>query len=219
MLNYYEISNENVDRKYQGYLNKKEEYSKLDFGYKVLRDLCSNNLKHTEPGKIYAKIWIIGRSYAAPIDRRKNKTKDNNNKFYIERVVPTIQNSGDYLDLQIEKLCKYENLNEENIKEALDLHKYLTDVFNTLTGLNMRSLASKYLHFHCPKMFFIYDSIANREIKELVKKVKSIKYTNFDPEYVDFCYRSLALMNYIKATKPYEKAITPRDIDNILYKE
>ena len=223
MLKRYVIHEENLNNKYEGYLKKKEEYSKLDFGYRVLLNLCNENPKHTEDNIIYAKIWIIGRSYAAPIDRRKNKEGKISKNFYIDEVVPAIKNWGKNLDRKITKLNKYNCLNEQNIKEALELHKDLMSVFNELTDLNMRSLASKYLHFHCPKMFFIYDSIAKTEIQKLVnknnKKSKFTEYDNIDPQYTDFCYRALALMNYVKETKPNEEGITPRDIDNILYKE
>ena len=221
MLDWYGICEKNVNEKYEGYLGKKEEYSKLDFGYSVLLNLCQGNLRHTEQNKIYAKIWIIGRSFAASIDRRKTKTKKTCNNFYLEEVVPTILSVGEYLDTQIEKLNQYECMNEEYMKEALKLHKFLTDAFRDLTELNMRSLVSKYLHFHCPNMFFIYSSIANAEIKKLVNKSnKRIKfgYDLFDQKYADFSYRALALMNYIKETKPNENDIKPRDIDNILYK-
>ena len=41
-----------------------------DLGNKVLYDLCSSYPYHKTDEEIIAKIWLIGRSYAAAIERR-----------------------------------------------------------------------------------------------------------------------------------------------------
>lgn len=43
-----------------------------DLGNKVLYDLCRKYPRHEGYPEIIAKIWIIGRSYAAAIERRKS---------------------------------------------------------------------------------------------------------------------------------------------------
>lgn len=43
-----------------------------DLGNRVLYDLCQSHPEHTRDDEIVAKIWLIGRSYAASIERRKN---------------------------------------------------------------------------------------------------------------------------------------------------
>jgi len=50
--------------------------------------------------------------------------------------------------------------------DTLDLTKKL---FSKISGLNKRSLASKYLHFHVPELFYIsdsraYDAMRNSEL-------------------------------------------------------
>lgn len=41
---------------------------------------------------------------------------------------------------------------------VFEMHKRVMDVFDDLPPEQARSLASKYLHFHFPELFFVYDS-------------------------------------------------------------
>jgi hypothetical protein len=43
-----------------------------DLGNSVLYDLCRKHPSHKTADEILAKVWLIGRSYAASIERRKN---------------------------------------------------------------------------------------------------------------------------------------------------
>src|SRR5438477_314230 len=43
-----------------------------DVGNGVLYDLCAANPEHTRDDVIIAKIWLIGRTYAAAIERRRD---------------------------------------------------------------------------------------------------------------------------------------------------
>ena len=43
-----------------------------DAGNKVLYDLCANNFTHDNKSNIISKVWLIGRAYAAAIERRKD---------------------------------------------------------------------------------------------------------------------------------------------------
>lgn len=57
--------------------------SAWDMGNQVLYDLCRRHPGHSEPGEILAKIWLIGRSYAAAIERGRsnaNKKRCHNKK-------------------------------------------------------------------------------------------------------------------------------------------
>lgn len=85
------------------------------------------------------------------------------------------------IDTFIDKAKKYNYTMKDNIDKILYIHKFLTDLFYELTGLNKRSLASKYLHFHCPDLFFIYDSRAHSNLVQFVKKRKNIILNN--PKY------------------------------------
>jgi hypothetical protein len=64
-----------------------------DFGNEVLYDLCKNNFDHKDSAKILSKVWLIGRSYSAAIERRRNKDEINDD-FYIDKVVPEFINQN-----------------------------------------------------------------------------------------------------------------------------
>lgn len=138
-----------------------------DFGNKILYDLCSNYPDHKQAEVVIAKILFIGRIYAAAIERRKTKS-DINDNFYIDKVAPTLINSE--LDSKLNGLSNI-TLEEDKILDMLIVHKYLSDLFNILTGLDKRSLSSKYLHFHKPLLFFIYDSRAVNGLRTFISKV------------------------------------------------
>ena len=70
--------------------------------------------------------------------------------------------NGPELDDRLGKIRRSKASIRETATDILRTHKFLTDIFFGLTGLKMRSLVSKYLHFHCPEKFFIYDSIAEK---------------------------------------------------------
>ena len=96
-------------------------------------------------------------------------------------------------------------------------HKFLMDAFTELTGLEKRSLASKYLHFHCPNKFFIYDSRARAAIGKIVKKPNKkilTEIAEYDAEYGDFVCRMLELQKCLdERLGVYEN---PRSIDSFL---
>ena len=69
----------NADKKIslEDCLEKAKAPSPWNVGNKVLYDLCRERPLHTDTQAVLAKIWLIGRAYAAAIERRKNKTSNN----------------------------------------------------------------------------------------------------------------------------------------------
>ena len=123
-----------------------------NFGNQVLYDLCRNNYRHVEIEKIIAKVWLIGRAYSAAIERRKNKSGINDH-FYIKKVVPNFKKSN--IDEYLSNLKKIDKLTDENLKDVLKAHFYLTKIISRkkFTAQNKSSFSSKYLHFHLPNLF------------------------------------------------------------------
>ena len=152
---------------YKSYL--KVANSRWEYGNSVLYRMCEEEPEHKKVDVIVVKIWLIGRSYAAAIERRK-KVVDDDDDFYYDVVAPKLLEIGPELDDRIADLKESKNLIINDFKEILKTHKFLMDTFYDLTGLEKRSLASKYLHFHCPEKFFIYDSWAKAGIGKLVKR-------------------------------------------------
>ncbi len=197
----------------KNHIKKAQQKSNWDFGNKILYDLCYNYPNHIDIDQIVAKIWLIGRAYAAAIERRK-KAKEYNDAFYSEVVGPTILSSG--IDQWIEDLGKFRFPTLDNIVQIATVHGNLINLLKEMTGLEKRSLASKYLHFHKPTLFFIFDSRAIGSIRKLVPpvRIKLSNKPNIDMEYTKFCFRCIILRDEIK--EKYDTHLTPRAIDNIL---
>ena len=190
--------------------NEKKTAKYGNIGNGMLYTLCKKYPNHNNPDEIQAKIWLIGRSYAASIERRTNK-KHINDDFYDYVVKEFIKfNETKEFDNKL-KVLKGQKFSEKNLKKILKLHKYLTEFFYKLTGKEKRSLASKYLHFHVP-IFPIYDSRANNSINNIVKG-KTQKEEG-DKNYSIFCHKFLFLYNFIK--RKNGKPPTLREIDTYL---
>lgn len=140
-----------------------------DAGNKVLYDLCANNFTHDNKSNIISKVWLIGRAYAAAIERRKDNRDIDNDTFYTTLVVKAFQESK--IDDHLSRLNKYESITTDNIALILEAHNILVKSIAKITGNKKRSLVSKYLHFHLPELFFIYDSRAVNALRQYIKRV------------------------------------------------
>lgn len=191
------------------------------FANKILYDLCESYPGHKDPHCIVAKVWLIGRAYAAAIERRQTKDGLDSDKFYYNVVAPKILDIGKDLDKRINKIKTdkdFSVIDEKNLPYILETHKKLLDCFSGISKLEKRSLASKYLHFHCPNSFYIYDSRANAKIRQYINKDKDTPIllidVDYDKEYKEFCLRMLELQRAIKQES--HKNPTPRDLDRLL---
>jgi hypothetical protein len=79
---------------------------------------------------------------------------------------------GKTLDSKIRQLKMEPRMNAELLFQVCELHYELTNLFKEITGKYNRSLASKYLHFHLPNLFYIYDKRASDEINKLKLPLK-----------------------------------------------
>jgi len=183
-----------------------------DYNDDILYAMCKNDPYHTDPAVISGKMNIIGRSYAAAIERRKN-ARDTQGDFYQKYVVPTLLASD--IDARINNLRMFTQIEKQNLKAVLGTHKYLVDIFYKIIHQNKRSLASKYLHFHLPNLFFLYDSQAQRGLRKLKPRLSVNRVVgDFDEEYNVFCLKLLTLREEIE--RDYGRILTPRQIDRML---
>lgn len=125
---------------------------------------------------------------------------------------------GYELDNRIEGLKKCDGIAVDNLAIILDTHKFLTHAYYEITNLSKRSLASKYLHFHAPCMFYIYDSKADVAIRKYVSldsaMKKKLNYIEADENYLEFSIKMFTFQNHIK--DKYGLYLTPRQIDAFL---
>ena len=181
-----------------------------DLGNQVLYDLCSKHPLHKTPQEIIAKIWLIGRSYAAALERRKNKSSNSlGDLFYENKAVPKIKKSN--IDDWFARLKKEPT-------NVIETHAKLTNLFHKITKLEKRSLASKYLHFHFKDLFFIYDSRSLAGIRKVAprarKQLPSLSSKQPDKDYAYFYQRCLWLQNDLQAR--LRRKLSPRQIDKVL---
>ena len=181
------------------------------YGNSVLYKMCEEKPLHNEKNIVASKVWLIGRSYAAAIERTKSGEKLEN---IIDKFWDALNSESDSIDKTLRAINSI-TIEEtgNNVQTILDTHKQVMDIIQKATTMDKRSLTSKYLHFHCPNAFFIYDSRARRAINKLVKKQDVTGYSG-DTEYVEFFLRILKLQQFIK--EQTGKILTPREIDNFL---
>lgn len=184
-----------------------------DFGNKFLYQLCRKHPSHSDPSIAAAKVWIIGRSYAAAIERRR-KTESESGDYYRDRVAPEIV--GSEIDQRLTALKSIRHVTHESFPQIVETHKYLTDLFSRISGQDKRSLASKYLHFHAPTLFFIYDSQAVKGMRTLAKITgrASKNCCDGDNEYRKFAEKCLLLRDHIHEGQGVR--LNPRQIDRLL---
>lgn len=198
-------------------IQKAQRSNEWTLGNSVLYKLCEDHPRHTNEEDIVSKIWLIGRTYAASIERRKNTNQDSipNDEFYKNIVANKILRAN--VDEYLNKLPKgnNKNTNLDNLEDILSAHYKITQLFYEITELKKRSLASKYLHFHFPNLFFIYDSRAKNALSKLTKsKIKKNQYKEADSVYAKFCQDAIMLRTTIE--KNYNIFLTPRELDNLL---
>lgn len=198
-------------------IEKALENNVWDYGNEILYKICKDNFEHKKYDYILAKVLFIGRIYAAAIERRKTENNDINDNFYIDSVGPTFKNFE--IDKLLKELKRFRIVDVSNIKDCLETHYYLTIAIKKITNLNKRSFVSKYLHFHLPELFYIYDTRAVEALRKFITKVpKELNYNldsqNVDLEYAKFFCKCFDLKRQIK--DEFKIELTNRQLDNLL---
>ena len=189
-----------------------------DLGNDILYKLCRDYPEHKKPEVVQAKIWLIGRAYAAAVERRKNIDPNNriaNDAFYKDVVIPKIISSD--LDAKLNSLQPFSKIDEHSITPVLEVHRYFVDLLYKITDMHKRSLASKYLHFHKPGLFYIYDSIASAGLSKAMPRYrlkKSSSNGKVDTVYASFAFKLLELQKEIE--QKHGEYLTPRQLDRML---
>lgn len=179
-----------------------------------LYELCQKYPLHKTAEEIVAKVLMVGRTYAAAIERRKTKDGEIGDDFYRDIVVPTFRESG--ID---EWIRQFSEENSDQIALTIKTHGLLTKLIFGITEMNKRSLASKYLHFHLPEHFFIYDSRAKVALNKVISVSRNFRselndIIDGDPEYIRFVRKILYLRGEVQ--KEYNIKLSPRELDRIL---
>lgn len=184
-----------------------------DFSNQVLYDLCRNYPKHDIREHVLAKVSIIGRVYAAAIERRpKTNNIDFGSDFYQSVVWPKMQSAK--IDKWFAPLKRNRNPGSD---ESIRIHKRLHDLFSEIAETTKRSLASKYLHFHFPDIFYLYDSRAKWAIGKLAPRLRrELSRPDMDPVYRAFVGKCTWVRDHIK--EKHGVWFSPRQVDRLLLK-
>jgi hypothetical protein len=188
-----------------------KQYSVWDLGNAALYDLCRKHPDHRSVDAIVAKVWLIGRSYAASIERRRDNRPTGGGDFYVDHVAPRIRDAG--VDRWFVPLL---GLRRPEAEAVIPVHAKLTELLASISGLEKRSLASKYLHFHVPRTTYIYDARADWAIRR-VTPAPGRRSPPFDPRdetYARFFLRCREFHEEVETLMG--RAMTPREVDHVL---
>ena len=194
----------------RGFVNDAlRRYAVWDLGNQALYDLCSRNPGHHRIDEIAAKVWLVGRSYAAAIERGAQTVEGED--FYVERVAPAMRSAR--IDRWLAPLSR---LKGPEAAVVVPAHRRLTELFREISTKNKRSLASKYLHFHFPKAVYIFDARASRAIRQVTRRHRagSLSFDLCDEAYARFFLRCRAFHDELEQLTG--RALTPREVDNVL---
>lgn len=184
-----------------------------DFGNSILLRMCEEKPKHVDVEVVHGKLWLIGRAYAAAVERTSA------GRVLMKHVAGALVESE--IDSRIAGIADILRVDSTNIDRVLDVHYYLTALFKSATGHAKRSLASKYLHFHAPNAFFIFDSIAAKYLAGALRGIKRPRESGaskdwHDPTYAAFARGCLYYRDHF-LQKELDPPVTPRDVDKVLY--
>jgi len=223
-----------VNKEIENYISAIKQPVPWDFSNKILYDLCKKNPEHLDEKIIVAKTIIIGRVYAATLERngiKKSKeakeaedddsTKTIGDDFYFKHVVPLFHSFfGKPKIIELEKDIR----SQGSRMKALKLQSLFANELKKLKRGGKTSFSSKYLHFHFPDHFFIYDQRAREALPYLKsfienKTKKKINYNqhpiklnlqNIDIDYFLFENRCHAIKSELGVLS------TNREVDNLL---
>ncbi len=173
----------------------------LDPRTRALYELCFFNRHHLQDEIVADKLRHIGRLYAE---------YGGGPGFSPERGAHALVKSP--VDHWFCTLATAEELEGWRL---LETHKRVMDVFADLPEAEARSLASKYLHFHFPELFYIHDSLADRAARHLAGgECGFLAEGECDPVYGRFhaCCRKLS----DRLAPELGRRLSPRELDRVL---
>lgn len=183
-----------------------------DFANDWLYKLCRQYPKHIDESHCIAKVWLIGRSYSASIERKSAPAGAD--KLYKE-VAPKMQRSK--LDELIAALPDGRSSYLTRFSRGVEVHAELIKIWCSAGAKGKRSLASKYLHFHRSNIFPILDSFALGAIRKVtpgMRHLDQLSAATGDETYMAFCTRYAWLLNHIEERFQLHPSL--RQVDQLL---
>ncbi|MBI5446228.1 MAG: hypothetical protein HY900_34065 [Deltaproteobacteria bacterium] len=190
-----------------------EEWGAVD---KVLYSLCGGHPGHDSLKHVIAKVVLIGRTYAAGIERC---VQPRSREQSIVLVGKHLYEHGETVDEIISSLPRdAEPLDPAAMQCIVEEHGRLTTLLRPICrgSRSPRSFVSKYLHFHHPAVP-IYDSLAATALTGLVPwPRRTVPFEGppaADETYWEFCVRLVLLLS---ACRDSGHNPTPKELDAFL---
>lgn len=168
------------------------------YGNSVLYRMCKEEPRHCDPDVVSAKLWLIGRSYAASPERGSGAAPEGESPAFFDWLAG--QMNWPALDRKLDKLSEDNPFGPETLSLILGLHRCFHEKLKAaikprLNGLEPRrqtSFCSKYLHFHKPDHFPLFDSYVSAAVSRATGPWKRYQYNpKHDPKYSRFCQQLL----------------------------
>jgi hypothetical protein len=181
-----------------------QRYAKWD---EVLYSLCRPLPAHADRALVYAKVYLIGRSYQTGIERWAKAERQDQKPM--DAVAESLLRAAPAVDPAIERLrvlsAQLQDIpNRAALDEICAAHATVLRVLKPVMRKEsvQRSFVAKYLHFHAP-VVPIYDNLAQNAIRDKrlweawsvvpTKRLGRPAAENVDAVYWTYCRRLLDL--------------------------
>lgn len=185
-----------------------------DVGNEWLYKLCKTYPAHTDAAQVVAKIWLIGRAYSAAAERGV-AGKGQADKYIIELSQRFVDQKA---DRHLKRLPKPTADFRKHLEQVIDVHHSVESIFSNDDELGRVSLTSKYLHFHRPDLFPIYDSRASAAIAQVSPDSRFTGYEvpseHATSLYGKFSVRTAWLLDQVAEVLGHTPTL--RQLDNLL---
>lgn len=165
---------------------------------------CKDCPSHDDYCEVYAKIALVNRMYSAQLGRGRV------GKYEAEDKVAQALCKSD-IDKHLEPLLNVGMLNEEVLPKVFKCHERLVSIARRAIGIDANSFASKYLSFHVPSVFPIFDSRASSAARQVLRGIASFRGCGV---YEKHCRNIAHLMGILQENEVKPKLKT---IDYVLY--
>jgi len=187
------------------YPHAQKEWSRYLRTDNILYDMCKRWPHHNDLPAVQAKVTIIGRTYAAGLER---KGGEDYRKGILETVANTLNKNSTRIDRDVATLRNLKQLSMIVQDCILGTHGNMVSLLRkeTKTKLNFRSFVSKYLHFHAP-IVPLFDSRASSVIRELYpwrrsrNRIRIFHKESYDEVYSKFFAQFMLYFNDLKELK------------------
>lgn len=133
--------------------------------------ICREHPGHAVPAEVMMKVLLIGRGYAAGLER--SIRADGSGRSGLLQATAHLTAHAEEIDLLLEGLpSEVDRLSARVLEPVLRVHGRLVEILRQITrdGKSTRSFASKYLHFHRP-VFPIFDQYVVAHLPRLLRSL------------------------------------------------